>query len=121
MWSDRNEPFLSTYRSQFSPTPPPSKGTYNNIEPLHIRTNLATQRRQLRVHSTPPRAQTAPLLAWNTTDEVLYVKPLVGSCTNRFADRFSSRKVRFTGTSIPQTVPASASQSCDVSETITVL
>lgn len=120
-WSDRNEPFLSTYHSQFSPTPPPSKGTYNSTEPLHVRSNLEAQRRQLRVRSTPPRAQTAPLLAWNTTDEFLHVKPLVGSRTNRFADRISTRKVRFTGTLIPQTVSASASQSSVVSETVIVL
>lgn len=122
MWSDKKEPFLSTYRSQFSPASPPPKATCNTTEPLHVRSNLGVQRRQLRVRSTPaPRAQTASLLAWNTTDEFINVKPLVGSRTNRFADHTTSQRVRSTGTLIPPTLPVSTSQSSVVSETVTPL
>ncbi|CAB3991566.1 Hypothetical predicted protein [Paramuricea clavata] len=85
-WSDRSEPLVSTYRSQFSLTPKPRE-LCNDQEPLHIRGNLGTQRRQLRVRTTiPPRAKTAPLLAWNSTDEFLEFKPLVGCRSNRYAD-----------------------------------
>lgn len=85
-WSDRSEPLVSTYRSQFSLTPK-LRESCNDQEPLHIRGNLGTQRRQLRVRSTiPPRAKTTPLLAWNSTDEFLEAKPLVGCRSNRYAD-----------------------------------
>ena len=90
-WSDHSEPLISTYRSQFSLAPTQGHPC-NDREPLHIRTNVGTQRRQLRVRSTiPPRAKTAPLLAWNSTDEFLEVKPLVGCRSNRYADHTATQ------------------------------
>ena len=90
-WSDRSEPLISTYRSQFSLAPTP-RDPCNEHEPLHIRSNVGMQRRQLRVRSTiPPRAKTAPLLAWNSTDEFLEVKPLVGCRSNRYADHTATQ------------------------------
>ena len=102
-WSDRSEPLISTYRSQYSLTPTPREPC-NDQEPLHIKSDLTTQRRQLRVRSTiPPRAKTAPLLAWNSTDEFLEVKPLVGSRSNRYADHTATQNSIYSVTSIMPT------------------
>ncbi|XP_028398032.1 uncharacterized protein LOC114521710 [Dendronephthya gigantea] len=99
-WSDCREPFISTYRSQYSLSPTPQEPC-NVSEPLHVRGNLGTQRRQLRVHSTiPPRAKTAPLLAWNSTDDFLEVKPLVGCRSNRYADHTASQNSVYSLSSI---------------------
>lgn len=120
MWSEGNEPLVSTYRSQYLFTPGPSKDPCNDVEPLHIRNNLGVQRRQLRVRSTPPRSQTAPLLTWNATDEFLHVKPLVGSQTNRFADHVASQKARL-GRASQRQMSSSTTLNPIVSETITPL
>ena len=99
-WSDHSEPLISTYRSQYS-LGSTSREPYNEREPLHIRSNQNTQRRQLRVRSTvPPRAKTAPLLAWSSTDEFLEVKPLVGCRSNRYADHTSTQNSIYGVTSI---------------------
>lgn len=119
-WSDHSEPLLSTYRSQYSVTAT-SREPCNNTEPLHIRGCLGTERRQLRVRSTlPPRARTAPLLAWNSTDEFLNVKPLVGCSSNRYAEHTSSQKSIYSVTSISP-IRNPPSQSNVVHETVTPL
>ena len=85
---------VTTYRLQYSSSPKQQQPCNDN-EPLHIRGNLALKRRQLRVNSTlPPRSRTAPLLAWNSSDEFLEVKPLVGSRSNRYANHAASQPIK---------------------------
>lgn len=82
---------VTTYRLQYLSSPKQQQPCNDN-EPLHIPGNIALKRRQLRVHSTlPPRARTAPLLAWNCSDEFLEVKPLVGSRSNRYANHAANQ------------------------------
>ena len=75
-----NEPgdLNSTYRSQYS-TSRPSSCSFNESEPIHVRSNLGLRRRHVRASSAPPsQRRTAPLLAWNEPDESHHGKPGVG-------------------------------------------
>lgn len=116
-----NEPgdLNSTYRSQYS-TSRPSSCSFNESEPIHVRSNLELRRRHVRASSAPPsQRRTAPLLAWNEPDESHHGKPGVGvRQTIRNQGGFAS------GTPFAHTVPAAPvhspnpGQSFTVSETI---
>ena len=70
---------VSTYRSDFPVSRPSTCASVNEMEPIHVRSNLELRRRQLRATSAPPsQRRTAPLLAWNEPDESHHGKPGVG-------------------------------------------
>lgn len=72
--------------------------------------------------SIPPRARTAPLLAWNSTDEFLEVKPLVGSRSNRYADLTAGKNSPYSVASImPNRRDYSDQRKTVVQETVTPL
>lgn len=115
---NENDSMRTTYRSHFERSCTPSAETWNEVEPLHIRTNLHLQRRHVRAASAPPPRQptAAPLLAWNDLDETYSSKPGVGSRILRNQRTFERPSL------LSQSAPPSAPTSgYTVSETLTPL
>ena len=114
----------STYRSDFPSSARASSCSFNESEPIHVRSNLELRRRHIRAASAPPsQRRIAPLLAWNEPDEMQHGKPGIGlrqSIGNQGSSCTSTTPFAHTAPAAirSQTAP---SQSFTVSETIVPL